>query len=309
MKFLYGVEDKYIDITSKFKLGQSMFIEEGDDLRLKLAGQDPAPGIHKHIVVMNGEEVIYVPDNSNLLIKEINGVYRFKQISPAKNTISIYEKLQFTEELLIHPPQLTLLHKMLTLFISPDDIVLELGAYTGVSSCIISTILDQGKLVCLERNPLVVPILSKMRNLNNFNFDILSVAISNIKLMARKYNNPCSPIPPRSPAFPCLNNLPNDGWEEINTITWDSFKSAAMFNVLVADCDEGLYYAIDILKSPLLMTVIMVNDYHDMYKRNTVVESLKKNGFHCIYRVHGGWGPCKDSFYEVWESNRQIPAK
>jgi hypothetical protein len=45
----------------------------------------------------------------------------------------------------------------------------------------------------------------------------------------------------------------------------------------------------------------MENDYYDLSHKEYIDSILKKNEFDIIYKQGGGWGPCKDYFYQVWK--------
>jgi hypothetical protein len=45
----------------------------------------------------------------------------------------------------------------------------------------------------------------------------------------------------------------------------------------------------------------MENDYYDLYKKQYVDEILLKNHFYRDYVQCGGWGVCRNNFFEVWK--------
>jgi hypothetical protein len=47
----------------------------------------------------------------------------------------------------------------------------------------------------------------------------------------------------------------------------------------------------------------MENDYHDITHKNYIDNMLKQNNFIRVYLEgsDGGWGPCKNNFYETWK--------
>ena len=47
--------------------------------------------------------------------------------------------------------------------------------------------------------------------------------------------------------------------------------------------------------------IIMENDYHDISKKNYIDEILINHNFYRDYKECGGWGPCRDNFFEVWK--------
>jgi hypothetical protein len=96
-----------------------------------------------------------------------------------------------------------------------------------------------------------------------------------------------------------------EGYKEVNTITWEELnkKYNIQFDTLVLDC-EGAFYNI-LMDMPEILDniklIIMENDYHNITKKEYVDEVLLKNNFHMSCSEGGGWGPCKDYFYEVWK--------
>ena len=302
LQILYGVNDKYIDITNKFDINHSFIIPEGDMSRIKIAGgQDPWYGLLKHIKIIHIDTEIYVPAESVLsatLVHEQR--FTFRTFTPVKNIIDIYTDLRLPQELMSYPSIFTQLHRLLTVFITPNDSVLELGAYTGLTSGIISNITD--KLVCYECNPEAASILEKTRDLNGFKFPIHVAAISKNPLMIRKYNNPFSVIPPRTPLCPVKDMRIEDGWQQVNTVSWEQPEKNT-FTILVADCDEELYYICQDYPTFFsnFQRIIMENDYHSLHKKLFVEQSLKDHGFTRICQIGGGWVPFNNCFYEVWE--------
>jgi len=144
-------------------------------------------------------------------------------------------------------------------FIKSTDTVLELGGNIGRNSCIISSILnDSSRLVVFETNTNDCLKLKENRDINNFVFNIENSAISNTPL----YQNGLIVKP--------LNDIIFNGniieWNKINISSWDYIKnkySSLYFNVLVADCEGGLYYILkeqpDFLIS--FSTIIIENDF------------------------------------------------
>jgi hypothetical protein len=47
--------------------------------------------------------------------------------------------------------------------------------------------------------------------------------------------------------------------------------------------------------------IIMENDYWDISKKNYVDSVLQNNNFKTVYSQSGGWGPCYNNFFEVWQ--------
>ena len=47
--------------------------------------------------------------------------------------------------------------------------------------------------------------------------------------------------------------------------------------------------------------IIMENDYHVLEQKKYVDNILTKNNFYVDYTESGGWGPCRNKFFEVWK--------
>jgi hypothetical protein len=43
------------------------------------------------------------------------------------------------------------------------------------------------------------------------------------------------------------------------------------------------------------------NDFQDITEKEFVNQVFGMYGFKCIYAEAGGWGPCYNFFYEVWQ--------
>ena len=56
-------------------------------------------------------------------------------------------------------------------------------------------------------------------------------------------------------------------------------------------------------KNPVEISDEMENDYNDISHKEYVDKILHEHNFYLDYVEGGGWGPCKDNFYEVWKRN------
>jgi FkbM family methyltransferase len=194
---------------------------------------------------------------------------------------------QITDE---YPEQL-----MIMSYLTAGDTVLEIGGNIGRASCVIAQILDDDRrLVSLESNPLSAQQLAENRDLNGFHFQIEPAALSRRPLIQTGWDTVASDIV-----------LP--GYFKVKTIDWTTLKKKydLSFDVLVADCEGALYYILQ--DEPALLSgfkrVIMENDYHELAHKQAVDSNLKRNGFQRIYVQPGGWGPCADYFFEVWQNS------
>jgi len=281
MKFYYGIENQYVDITTKVLdnclVNQTIAIPRGDVTRALIFG-DPLPGILKHIKVINK-----INDEINTLIYDatqpiiIDYPYEYKKLSRQEwwdqegcfitdkqqqlDNLHNYLKIEYGNIKEEYPEQL-----MAITYINPDDTVLEIGANIGRNTCIIAQILsDDKRLVTLECNPTHVEQLKVNRNKNGFNFFIESSALSKRPLIQRGWDTKVSETIP-------------DGYFKVNTIDWSNLqlKYNLQFNTLVADCEGALYYILqdepDFLKD--FKKIIMENDYYDLSHKQYVDSNL-----------------------------------
>ena len=157
---------------------------------------------------------------------------------------------------------------------------------------IASVLNDSSNLVTLECDSISYDQLKSNRNLNNFNFHIQNSALSARKLIQNGWTT-----------IPSDELLP--GYSQVNTITLSELKNKYQieFDTLVLDCEGAFYFILqdfpEILEN--INLIIMENDYYDISHKEYIDSILKKNEFDIIYKQGGGWGPCKDYFYQVWK--------
>jgi FkbM family methyltransferase len=295
MQLYYGIEKNKINIT-KQALDNCIFSDIlfiPSSLRVRLFG-DPIIGTHKFI---------FLYDSSNNLIKYddlTDVVFNIKKCTDLITGISIVDykdKLEslhqslkinhgsFKEE---YPEQL-----MVARFLKGDEKVLELGANIGRNTLVIASLLNNQKnLVTLECDPNTVVQLTENRDINSMQFNIEGSALSKRPLIQRGWNTIVSDTVP-------------DGYSKVNTIDFDTLeaKYQIKFNTIVADCEGALYYIFMDMPEMLtnIKTVIMENDYHNLNHKNAVDCILTDKGFQRVYSEAGGWGPCHDKFFEVWQ--------
>lgn len=183
-------------------------------------------------------------------------------------------------------------------YIKETDTVLELGGNIGRNSCIISTILnDSSRLVVFETNFNDSIKLKENRDNNNFKFNVENGAISKINLY-QQHDWIVKPINEISDISNCT---------KVNISCWSDIKnkySYLNFNVLVCDCEGGLYYILK--EEPNFLdtfeTIIIENDFTEISHKLFVDEVFNKNNFNMIYNKSLGDARNKmnDWFYQVW---------
>lgn len=288
MIILYGIDGNYKDVTHFAQgLGKSITIPYGDNNRCNLfGGEDPLPGILKHVKI---NDTIY--DQHQMLI--VNFETDSVTVVPDKrdrlhkiHSTSVLKYGSFIEE---YPEQL-----MASQYIKPTDKVLELGGNIGRNSVVIAKLLNNSSnLVTLECDSDIASQLTENRDLNNLSFHIENSAISLRKLCQRGWDT-----------SPYEGDLPQ-GSKAVKNITFDELqqKYSITFDTLVADCEGALFYILQDFPTLLtnIQTIIMENDYTTMPPKLKVDEIIIANGFKRVYAEAGGWGPCYNYFFEVWQ--------
>ena len=287
MIILYGIDENYKDVTHFAQgLGKSITIPSGDNNRCNLFGGDPLPNILKHVKI---NDTIY--DHHQMLI--VNFETDSVTVVPDKrdrlhkiHSTSVLKYGSFIEE---YPEQL-----MASQYIKPTDKVLELGGNIGRNSVVISKLLnDSSNLVTLECDSDIAAQLTENRDLNNLSFHIENSAISLRKLCQRGWDT-----------SPYEGDLPQ-GSKSVKNITFDELqqKYSITFDTLVADCEGALFYILQDFPTLLtnIQTIIMENDYTTLPPKLKVDEIIIANGFKRVYAEAGGWGPCYNYFFEVWQ--------
>ena len=309
MIILYGNNNVFKDVTDIVIKNEDIIIPYSDVERANIYS-DPLVGIIKIIkitddynyteIIKDNESITLKKDSNNkynlknkiynIINQPINEKekekYKYKDIlSNIHNQITINHGNKMDE----YPEQL-----MSVTFINPNDCVLEIGGNIGRNSCTIAKILnDSNNLLVIESDPSSVAKLEENKNINSLNFKIEGSAISKVPLMQNKWITK-----------PIINDtIPND-WTLINTITWTDLKQKynMNFNVLVVDCEGALYYILkeepDFLND--FKTIIIENDFTDIQHKQFVDDEFKRYNFKNKYQESGGFGPCYNFFYEVW---------
>jgi len=231
----------------------------------------------------------------NFIIKNFN-IEHFDDMPEIikKRLNNIQKKLKieygtFNEEI---PEQM-----MVAKYLTGYEKVLEIGGNIGRNSLIIGSILqskNNNNFVVLECDGSIADQLKHNRDINNMNFIIDSNALSKRKLIQKGWNT-------------ITSDILLDGYKPVDTITWEKLqkKYKIKFNTLVLDCEGAFYYIL--MDMPEILTniklIIMENDYNDITHKQYIDTILKNNNFKVVHSEGGGWGPCTDYFFEVWQKN------
>ena len=295
MQIFYGVSlTNSIDVTniclSTLKRNNIIIIPDSDHSRAKLF-TDPLPGILKKIIILNNYVMTEYNSHTQITINiENNTIQYIFKVSVDEKIKNIHSKLNIKyghlyDEL---PEQ-----KMVVNYITGNEKVLEIGGNIGRNSLVIASLLqDSTNLVTLESDVNIAKQLIENRDLNNFSFYVENSALSNRSLIQRGWDT----IP---------SDTLQEGYSWVNTITLDNLKTKynIEFDTLVLDCEGAFYYILMDMPQILnnIKLIIMENDYHDISKKNYIDEILINHNFYRDYKECGGWGPCRDNFFEVWK--------
>ena len=182
---------------------------------------------------------------------------------------------------------------MAVMYLNGNEKVLEIGGNIGRNSLTIASILqDETNLVVLESDDDIANQLQENRDINNLHFHIENAALSNRKLIQRKWDTKPSEIL-------------EDEHKWVNTITLEELKNKYKieFDTLIMDCEGAFYYILmdmpEILNN--INLILMENDYYEISHKNYIDDVLRENNFNLEYSEGGGWGPCISNFFEVWK--------
>jgi FkbM family methyltransferase len=294
MHIYYGIVNNYIDVTeiclSRLNHNNIITIPAGDGNRTPYFG-DPLYGTLKKIFIFNNGEQSEYDDLHTIKINIMDNTITTRHIGDINSKLAnIHSRLKimygsFSEEF---PEQ-----KMAVSYLTGSEKVLEIGGNIGRNSLIIASILENdANFVTLECDVNIARQLTENRDLNHFNFHIEASALSNRKLIQKGWDT----IP---------SDILHDGYTWVNTITLSELntKYNIQFDTLVLDCEGAFYYILmdmpEILNN--IKLIIMENDYHNIANKQYVDEILSKNNFYRDYVESGGWGPCRNNFFEVWK--------
>ena len=287
MEIKYGIHNNYIDVTeicySKLLKDNIITIPLGDHYRANYFG-DPLIYVHKSIFIINNNITTEYNENYKIQINIIDYTVHTTSVSEIHNKLQLkYGSLH--EEL---PEQIMAIN-----YLQGNEKVLEIGSNIGRNTLVISSILkDHTQFVTLESDKEIAQQLLENKQLNNLYFHIENSALSKRKLIQKGWDTIAS-------------DILLEGYKEVNIITWEELnkKYNIQFDTLVLDCEGAFYYILMDMPEILdnIKLIIMENDYHNITKKEYIDEVLLKNNFYMSYSEGGGWGPCKNYFYEVWK--------
>jgi FkbM family methyltransferase len=295
IQILYGIKDNRNDVTdiclNQLNYNNIITIPCNDHTRAKFF-TDHIHGIQKKIfIIINETETEY--DATHIVKINMNNftIVATNDGDINKKIQNIHTKLKikygsFNDEL---PEQ-----KMAVRYLTGTEKVLEIGGNIGRNSLVIASIIDNSNLVTLESDTNIAKQLEENRNLNNYTFHIENSALSKRKLIQKDWDT-----------------MPSDslkeGYKWVNTISFDELtrKYNIEFDTLVLDCEGAFYYILMDMPEILtnIKTIIMENDYHNISYKNYVDSVLKGRNFYVDYQQAGGWGCCRDNFFEVWKKS------
>ena len=231
----YGTEDNCIDVTEicleKLRFKNNIIIPVRDYNRANYFS-DPAIGVLKKIFIINDG-----------IITEYNELFRII-INLLDNSISTvnYNEDDINAKIQNIHSKLTLkygyLHdelpeqKMVVMYLSGNEKVLEIGGNIGRNSLTIASIIkNQQHLVTLESDDYIASQLTENRDLNNFTFNIENYALSKRKLIQKGWDT-------------VVSDELIEGYKLVKTITWEQLQSKynIEFDTLVLDCEGAFYY-------------------------------------------------------------------
>lgn len=187
-------------------------------------------------------------------------------------------------------------------WIKPDDVVLELGARSGVvSSCINMLLNNRRNQVSVEPDPRILSTLEKNRKLTKSHFKICTEVLGNkpMRLILAEYG--------------VATHITSDDDQRsniitINNITFNELKNKYKLNftALVIDC-EGCFeqllknYENELLKG--IKLIIYEMDRTDLCDYTYVNEILKKHKFVLIDKLMFNSPNGLFAFQQVWSRN------
>ncbi len=292
MKITYGIKGNEIDVTKLCKerlltKNNIIVIPSGDCNRAKYF-TDPIYGIKKKIFIENDGIISEYEDNLQIEINIINNSINIINFVTKLENIHSKLKIKYGSMNQELPEQ-----KMVVRYLRGQEKVLEIGGNIGRNSLVIASILENSNnLVTLESDVNISKQLSENRDLNNMKFYIESSALSQRKLIQKDWETK-----------PSETLEPNFKW--VNTIRLEQLKTKynIKFDTLVLDCEGAFYYILMDMPEILdnINLIIMENDYHILEQKKYVDNILTKNNFYVDYTENGGWGPCRNNFFEVWK--------
>lgn len=298
MEIFYGNSNTYINVTNicytYLKNDNTINIPSGDINRAKIF-TDPISHVVKKVFISYNKSLTEYDEFCTIKINTLdNSIVVIKSNDINDTLLSIHSNLKFNYGTLNEevPEQ-----KMVVRYLTGNEKVLEIGANIGRNTLVIASILKNDKnLVTMECDENSVSKLVENRNLNNYNFYIENSALSKRKLIQRGWDT-----------IPSDTLLDSYNW--VNTITLDELKDKynVQFDTLVLDCEGAFYYILMDMPEILdnINLIIMENDYYNINHKFYIDKVLIKNNFYRDYVEGGGWGECKEYFFEVWKKSQK----
>lgn len=291
----YGADGFYRDITdialNKCVKNGILFIPAEDSNRDILFG-DPIYGTVKHIKILYSNKCKIYSEKENILL-DVTNTQKLKE-SPYTKLAKIHFNLAFLHGSLRdeYPEQI-----MLSMFLQPENIVLEFGSNIGRATVVAASLLEKSEnLVTLECDSISYKKLLHNRDINELKFSVENAALSYKPLLLSA--NDCI-------GFTVEGNETVPGYEKINTITFEELeaKHSLKFDTFVIDCEGAFYYIVKenphILKN--INLIIMENDYKIIEHKKELDDILRNAGLVRVYVEGCKWKPCAENFYEVWK--------
>lgn len=330
LEIQYGLNTKFIYVTSKLqklRIGDIFYIPAGDVKRSIHFNEDPCFGEVKQIKILNSftcNEIQLQTDQCAYLCKKTNQVYIISSLNDFSFLPTFVLNVISEDELAQH--RLDYIHANLRIrygnyneyrlfqeeypeqllsarFIKGNERILEIGGNIGRNSLVMSYILKNSRLgqnnnsllVTLECSTEIAKHLKVNKDINSLDFFVEECAISKRKLIQKDWD---------VHEFDHeLLDLPI-GFSIVPTINLQYLREKyGVFDTLILDC-EGSFYGIlrdfpEILDG--INLIIMENDYQDLQNKIFIDSVLFQRNFKVKYEEKGGWGPCKEFFYQVWE--------
>ena len=291
-KIKYGILINNVDVTSKVLekcINNSIIsIPDNDHVRAKLFEIDPIPNVHKSVLIYDENNTLigeYDHEENIEINIDTNEIFHggIKRLSKIQSNLILHYG-HFTEEF---PEQL-----MVAKYLKGNEKVLEIGGNIGRNSLIIGSIVNNNNFVSLESDIKSSELLKHNRNINNLKFNIEPSALSKKKLIQRGWET-------------IQSDTVLNGYTNVNIIDYEDLqkKYNIIFDTLVLDCEGAFYYILSDMPNILnnINLIIMENDYYNINHKIFIDSILKANHFYLHYNQSGGWGPCYNTFYQVWK--------
>jgi FkbM family methyltransferase len=170
-------------------------------------------------------------------------------------------------------------------YLTPECVVLELGARYGTVSCIINKKVGSN-MVVVEPDIRVQDALEQNMKANDCNFNIVKGVISRVPLELINLNNWYGGYAATTVKSE-VSSIPNFTLEEVER------KYNLVFNTLVADCEGFLEQFLD--ENPKLYNqlslILFEKDYPNKCNYEKIAATLRANGFTCL----------DGSFHSIWK--------